>query len=167
MPRPTINLEPYREEISSLYQTGSNIASIIEILSNQYDLRISERTLRARLSGWGIQKYNHAVMKDTVLHARIKVLMYQVGLNEVEIIDVLNREGFKLSPRTYKYVRHQLGLLQFTTNPILEQQQVEKVLEKLRTEISNGQLEGYGRRMLYHHFRSNGFQIARYVHIYI
>jgi hypothetical protein len=104
MPRPTINLEPYREEISSLYQTGLTIASIIEILTNQYGLQISERMIRARLSGWGIQKYNHAVMKDTVLHACIKVLMYQVGLNEVEILDILQREGFQLSPCIYKYV---------------------------------------------------------------
>jgi hypothetical protein len=35
------------------------------------------------------KKYNDAVMKDTVLYACIKVLMYQVSLNKVEILDIL------------------------------------------------------------------------------
>ncbi|OJJ07710.1 hypothetical protein ASPVEDRAFT_46950 [Aspergillus versicolor CBS 583.65] len=87
--------------------------------------------------------------------------MYQVGLNEEEILHVLQLEGFNIQARTLKYVRQRQGLLRRTTNTIADQAIVEGVLKQLRTELSSGQIEGYGMRMLYHHFRSQGFLIAR------
>jgi hypothetical protein len=59
---------------------------------------------------WGVHKVNCIVLKDIVLHARIKVLMYQVGLLEVEILHVLKCEGWDIEACTLKYIQHQLGL---------------------------------------------------------
>ncbi|KAL4860412.1 hypothetical protein BDV12DRAFT_191720 [Aspergillus spectabilis] len=163
MPHPSINLEPYREEISNLYQTGTFPGTIIELLANRYGIQVGLRTLKARLTMWGITKQNRTAATDQVLHARIKVLMYQVGLEEHEILHILQAEGFNIQARTLKYVRHRLGLLRHTTNTIADQAEVERVLTQLRTELSNGQIEGYSRRMLYHHFRNQGFLISRYL----
>lgn len=167
MPRPSINLEPYREEISNLYQTGTIPDSITKLLYNRHGIQVTSRTIKARLSKWGIQKQNRTASTDEVLHARIKVLMYQVGLNEEEILHVLQLEGFNIQARTLKYVRQRQGFLRRTTNTIADQAIVEGVLKQLRTELSSGQIEGYGMRMLYHHFRSQGFLIARYIIKYI
>ncbi|KAL4872283.1 hypothetical protein BDV12DRAFT_183231 [Aspergillus spectabilis] len=161
MPPPTINLEPYQQEISSLYRSNTSSKSIAEILGNQYGIQVKARTIESRLNRWGVKKQNRTAANDPVLHARIKILMYQVGLEEDEILHVLQHEGFYISARTLKYVRHLLGLFRRTTNTILDQQQVEQVLEKLRTDLSNGQIEGYGQRMLHTYFRSQGFLIGR------
>jgi hypothetical protein len=104
MPRPSINLEPYREVISDLYQAGTIPGSIVELLANRYGVEVSPRTIKVRLSSWGIQKQNRTASTDTVLHAQIKVLMYQVGLEEDEILHVLQSQG--IQTRTFKYVRH-------------------------------------------------------------
>jgi hypothetical protein len=106
MPRPSINLEPYREEISHLYRTNVSRVDIARTLQRRYGIQVSDATIKLCLKIWGIQKVNYTALKDTVLHARIKVLMYQVGLLEVKILHVLSCEGWNIQPRTLKYVRH-------------------------------------------------------------
>jgi hypothetical protein len=53
-------------------------------------------------------------------------------------------------------------MLYWTLNPVRDQEQVNTVMETLRTELASGQIEGYGRRMLATHFRSQGLLIGRY-----
>jgi hypothetical protein len=161
MPRPSINLEPYREEISHLYRTNVSRVDIARTLQSWYGIQVSDDTIKLRLKVWGIQKVNHTASKDTVLHARIKVLMYQVGLSEVEILHVLRCEGWNIQPRTLKYVRHQLGLYRRTTNPVADQAEVDRVLNQLHTDLATGLIEGYGRRLLHQHFKNQGFLLGR------
>jgi hypothetical protein len=161
MPRPSINLEPYREEISHLYRTNVSRVDIARTLQSWYGIQVSDATIKLRLKVWGIQKVNHTASKDTVLHARIKVLMYQVGLSEVEILHVLRCEGWNIQPRTLKYVRHQLGLYRRTTNPVADQAEVDRVLNQLHTDLATGLIEGYGRRLLHQHFKNQGFLLGR------
>jgi hypothetical protein len=160
MPRPSINLEPYKDEISTLYKSGKSPPTIAMLLGNRYDIQVSERTIKTRLSIWGIHKTNRTASKDTVLHARIKVLLYQVGLSENEILHVLQLEGWNIQPRTLKYVRHQKGLLLRTVNPIADQAEVERVLNQLRTDLATGQIEGYSIGMLIGTLRTKDFRLA-------
>ncbi|KAL2829038.1 hypothetical protein BDW59DRAFT_142763 [Aspergillus cavernicola] len=53
--------------------------------------------------------------------------MYQVGLNEAEILKILQLEGFDIQARTLKYIRHSLGLVHWTTNPVINQAKVERL----------------------------------------
>jgi hypothetical protein len=171
MPRPSINLEPYQEEISHLYRTNVSRRDIAQLLENRYGIKVSDATIKLRLQIWGVHKVNRTASKDTVLHARIKVLMYQVGLSEVEILHVLKCEGWDIEARTLKYIRHQLGLYRRTTNTAADQAEVNRVLNQLRTELATGQIEGYGMRMLHQHFKNQGFLLARstlpYIYIYV
>ncbi|KAL4766702.1 hypothetical protein BDW60DRAFT_221101 [Aspergillus nidulans var. acristatus] len=160
MPRPSINLEPYRDEISTLYKSGKSPPTIAMILGDRYGIQVRERTIKTRLSIWGIQKVNRTASADTVLHARITVLLYQVGLSEDEIIYVLQHEGWNIQPRTLKHVRHQQGLLRRTVNPTADQAEVERVLNQLRADLATGQIEGNGVGMVYQHFKNQGFQIG-------
>ncbi|KAL3429984.1 hypothetical protein BDV09DRAFT_189660 [Aspergillus tetrazonus] len=89
--------------------------------------------------------------------------MYHVGLNEAEILKILQLEGFDIKACTLKYIRHSLGLVHWTTNPVINQAKVERVINTLYTELSTGQIEGYGRRMLYTYFKSQGLLISRYL----
>ncbi|KAL4933488.1 uncharacterized protein BDV17DRAFT_252101, partial [Aspergillus undulatus] len=161
MPRPAINLDPYRLEISQLYLAGETPDSIALNLAAKYQISVTAPTIKVRLRTWGIRKQNRTAARDEALHARIKVLVYQVGLEEKELLQVLQREGFNIQPRTLKYVRHSLGIFRRVSNPITAQAQVESVLSHLRTALASGQIEGYGRKMLHQHIRSQGFMISR------
>ena len=44
-------------------------------------------------------------------HARIKVLFYQVGLEETDVITVLHQDGYAINRRTLRRIRKGLGLV--------------------------------------------------------
>ena len=112
MPRTAINLEPYKAEIINLYTENIPCDSIIEQLARSYNITVSERTLRTRLRGWGIQKQNRTVGTNEVLHARIKVLFYQIGLKENELLEVLQQDSFNISACILQYLHQKLRLYQ-------------------------------------------------------
>ncbi|KAL4778269.1 hypothetical protein BJX76DRAFT_343728 [Aspergillus varians] len=86
MPRPPIDLEPYQEEIINLYQAGTSPESIAKLLGNQYSIQVASSST------------------NKVLHAWIKVLIYQVSLNKDKILYVLQSEGFNIQTYILKYV---------------------------------------------------------------
>ncbi|KAL4976867.1 hypothetical protein BDW66DRAFT_159305 [Aspergillus desertorum] len=167
MPRPSIDLEPYRQEICGLYQAGTVVDNIAKLLANKYYINVTPRTLKTRLKKWGISKQNRTATNDKALHGRIKVLMYQVGLDEAEMLKVLQLEGFDIQARTLKYIRHSLGLVQWTANPVINQAKVEKVLDTPCTELSTGHIEGYGQRMLYTEFKTPLMHIHAIIWVYV
>ena len=91
----------------------------------------------------------------------------KLALNEADILKILHLEGFDIQARTLKYIRHSLGLVYWTTNPVINQAKVEKLLDTLLTELSTSKIEGNGRRMLYTQFMSRGLLISRYTPEYI
>ncbi|KAL4732831.1 hypothetical protein BDV11DRAFT_210663 [Aspergillus similis] len=159
--RPSINLEPYKNEITRLYLNNTVPNRIAEYLADSHGISATPRTIEARLRKWGIRKSNRTASTDKVLQARIMILFYQVRLEEKELLKVLNLDGFKVGASTLKYLRHKLGLLRHTTSPMASQAQVEALLSKFRMEHKDGQIEGHGKTFLHHHFRSQGLFVAR------
>ncbi|KAL4951453.1 hypothetical protein BDW69DRAFT_38599 [Aspergillus filifer] len=58
MPRPAINLDPYRLEISQLYLAGETPDSIALNLAAKYQISVTAPTIKVRLRTWGIRKQN-------------------------------------------------------------------------------------------------------------
>ncbi|KAL5362969.1 hypothetical protein BJX96DRAFT_167093 [Aspergillus floccosus] len=84
--RKAINLEPYRDEIILLYSSSTS----------KYNLQISKRTLKNRLQQWEIRRQDRTITSNSLLHARIRVLFFQVGLEDKELLSVLQKEGFSI-----------------------------------------------------------------------
>ncbi|RJE22166.1 hypothetical protein PHISCL_05486 [Aspergillus sclerotialis] len=114
--RLSINLEPYKDEITGLYLNNIVPNKIAEYLANFYGISATPRTIEARLRRWGIKKSNRTASTDQVLHARIMVLFHQVGLEEKQLLKDLRLDSFKIKASTLKYLRHKLGLFRRTTN---------------------------------------------------
>lgn len=110
MPRQQINLEPYREEIITLFQRGISSDSIGRILQSRYNIQVKERTIQSRLRLWGIRKRSRTTTADEVLHARIKVLFMQDKLTDKAMLKLLREDGYEISERTLRRLRFQLGL---------------------------------------------------------
>ncbi|OOQ88952.1 hypothetical protein PEBR_09984 [Penicillium brasilianum] len=110
MPRQQINLEPYRDEIITLFQHGISSDSISRTLESRYNIQVKERTIQSRLRKWGIRKRSRTTTADEVLHARIKVLFMQDRLTDKAMLKLLRQDGYDISERTLRRLRFQLGL---------------------------------------------------------
>lgn len=110
MPRQQINLEPYRDEIITLFQHGISSDSISRTLESRYNIQVKERTIQSRLRKWGIRKRSRTTTADEVLHARIKVLFIQDRLTDKAMLKLLRQDGYDISERTLRRLRFQLGL---------------------------------------------------------
>ncbi|KAL5051343.1 hypothetical protein BDW71DRAFT_193744 [Aspergillus fruticulosus] len=102
---PSINLEPYKDEITGLYLNNTVPNRITEYLADSYGISTTPHTIEARLWRWG------------VLHAQI-----------MELLKVLQLDGFKIEALILKYLRHKLGLFCCTTNSMASQAQYRDCL---------------------------------------
>jgi hypothetical protein len=94
--------------------------------------------------------------------ARIQVLFFQVGLEDLDILTVLRDEGFKIGKYTLIRLRFELGLKRRVCG-VEAMQEADRLVRRLVTEeLEKGVIDGYGRRYLATHFRQNGHIVARY-----
>lgn len=161
MPRPTIDLEPYKAEITALYQRNEPVVAIQDYLKESFNLQLSKRTLESRLQEWGLLHQDRTVSINTDVQARIKVLFFQVGLEDKDILYVLHQEGVTLASRTLRRMRKSLGLVRRTDSLFERQCQTEAILQALLEESEKGRIQGFGRRLLYQHMRTRGHIITR------
>ena len=163
MVRPAIDLEPYKAQIIHLYQDGRTTTAISTFLQRQCDVQVHPHTVNSRLQGWGIEtKHLRTAQGDPVIKERIKELFFQIGLEDTELLKVLQSEGFKINARTLQRVRTELGLVQRTDNPDKQHVQQEQALKGLLKEIEAGTIEGYGKEMLHRHMRRAGYIVPRF-----
>ena len=152
MVRPTIDLEPYKAQIIHLYQSGKNATEIALSLQQEHDIKSHPRTVSSRLQAWGVRKYNpRSVRKEPALLERVKELFYKMGLEDTEILAVLQSEGFQINARTLRHVRMELGLVRRTDDPSQQEAQEKLALQGLIQEAEAGTIEGYGKELLYRH----------------
>lgn len=110
MPRQQINLEPYRDEIISLFEHGISSDSISRTLESRHHIQVKERTIQSRLRKWGIRKRHRTTTADEALHARIKLLFMEDRLTDKAMLKLLRQDGYHISERTLRRLRFQLGL---------------------------------------------------------
>jgi hypothetical protein len=163
MVRPTIGLELYKAQIINLYQDGRTPAAISTLLQQEHDLKVSPRTVSYRLQSWGAQKYNpRAVRRQPSLQHRVQELFYDMGLEDSDLLEVLQSEGFQINARTLRRVRMELGLFRRIDDPDQRKIRDQTALEGLVQEANAGTIEGYGRELLHRHMRRAGYIVPRF-----
>jgi septum formation topological specificity factor MinE len=110
MPRQQINLEPFREEIISLFHHGVSSDAISRTLESRHNIQVKERTIQSRLRKWGIRKRHRTTTSDEALHSRIQMLFVEERLTDKAMLRVLQQEGYGISERTLRRLRFKLGL---------------------------------------------------------
>lgn len=160
--RPPIDLESYKQEIVTLFLSGSTADSIADHLLQLYEItNISGRTIRRRLNTWGISK-RQKTEDSPQLRARISVLFYQCCLADKEMLGVLQQEGYTLGEYGLQRIRLNLGLSRKIS--ILDREKADaKLLEIVQEELDKGTIEGYGRGYLHTYFRQHGHCFSRYI----
>jgi hypothetical protein len=160
MPRTSIDLEPFKEEILQLVQDGLSSANIAAHFRVRHGFTVSERTIKSRLQGWGTRRRNLNVNTDSRLRDRIRALFFEQGLEDKEMLRVLQDEGFPISLGSLGRLRRTLNLRR-RENPAQADQRNPDLKELIKEELAKGTIVGYGKELLYRHFRSLGVIVSR------
>ena len=156
---PAVDIEPYRDEIISLSQTGASSKAISDSLRSTYSLNISPRTIHRRLETWGIVPSTSA--KDTALHDRLRTLIFQLSLSDQQILPILQTEGYKISNRTIRRLRNQLGIHRRVVSAEGKADRAVEIQQVIESEINIGEIEGFGKNLLHNHLRRHGYLFPR------
>ena len=160
MPRPAIDLEPYRSYIIELSEQKTTVKDIIRLLQQQHNITVSERTIRSRMSEWNHKTYQHTD-DSSELRLRITNLFINCCLKDDDILEVLRHEDFEIGEQRLVRIRKELGLLR-RISTIEEGQAADVQLRQIvRDELEKGTIQGFGRGYLYTHFRGLGHIASR------
>ena len=161
MPRATIDLEEQRGIITSWHEMGTTDVEIRDRLRTQYDLEISRNTFWRRLKDWNLEQ-NTTTIDSPELGTRISYLFLTQGFSDSKIFHVLKSEGFEIGTRALARIRRELSLYRRLT-AYERLQQEEEMRTIIQIELDKGEIEGYGRRLLYTYFQTSGVLALRLV----
>ena len=147
----SINLESYKAEIISLFQNDNTSASIVSILENKYNFKITEYTIKTCLQEWNICKQNHSVISDIIFHTQLKILFFQNDLEKKKLLHTLQNKKFEIISKTLKRLWFQLGL-QHCMNSTEAQQQVNEIIQIIQNKLEKETIERYKKELLHCHF---------------
>ena len=160
MARPKINLENCRVEITRLFNENLTYERICEVLQTRYQITISKRTLKRTLQQWQLARRVN-VRETQELRARIAYLFLIEGFNDDEILHCLQVDGHRIEKTALERIRRSQGLWRRLS--VFERDQQEDQLRAIiQTELDEGEIEGYGRRLLHCHFKTAGVMTTRY-----
>jgi hypothetical protein len=159
MPAAKINLDLYKEEIIQLYLDSPSAESIPPHLLRRYNVRVSLKTIKRRLTEWGITK-RIRTEDSPQLRARISALFFECCATDKEMMYILKKEGYRISEWSLRNIRKKLGLNRRVSRFNREEAD-RRLREVVQEELDNGLIEGYGRGYLYHHFRNQMHIVSR------
>jgi uncharacterized protein len=106
----TTDLEPYRSYIVKLFSDDDlPVIDVARRLNLEHGLDISERTISRRLTAWQIPRKKTRVPATQDLRDRI-VFHYNKNLNDEQIAEALQAEGFEIKARNLARLRQKLNL---------------------------------------------------------
>ncbi|KAK1989653.1 hypothetical protein LX36DRAFT_497281 [Colletotrichum falcatum] len=162
MPRPRIDLEPFRDDIHEKFQAGWKYSAIISFLSESKSIEVSLATFERYLRKWNFRREIRTEF-STPLLSRIFELFFNQRLTDKYILLTLKNEGFQISPTGLKDIRkcHQLWRRQSKEQLTVA---YSKATEYFRTnDDDTHRIRSFGREFLYTYMRQQGHVISRNV----
>jgi len=111
MPRPTHEVDRYREHIKKWYEEGIPRSQIKDRLEENFNLSVSVATLTRRINEWGFEKQR----QRTVESPEPVENMFRIGLTEKQTFCVLRRQDFSISRHGLAQIR--LEVARVATSP--------------------------------------------------
>ena len=160
--RPKLDLNLYKDFIVQLFHEDYTLPQICNRLERDFSITVARSTLLRRFKIWDISK-RQRTMETPELCARIQILFFDMGLDDTEMLLVLNAEGYQLGKTGLEGLRKKLGLIR-RLNSGVQREEADKLVEDVvQQELVKGVIQGYGREYLYRHFRRSGYIFARYI----
>ena len=158
MPRPTINLDVYREEIEQrLLQRHQTHAEVIAWLKSK-GISIAPKTLKRRCKDWGATR--RVTASDAVVVAQVEEQYFSTHKDDDAIASALENQGLHISARQVCEIRLANGWLRRTRDATEIAEQRTETFARVEAALQEGTYRAYGRGFLQSYLRLNGY-IAR------
>jgi hypothetical protein len=159
--RTIVDLSLYKAQIIIWFQDENKTAlEIVQLLRESYDKQVALRTVQRRLKDWNITKHTQAENTAT-LRARIAYIFCILGFTDSEILHALKHEGYRIEMTLLVRIQREQKLWRWLS--VFDWAALEEQLrEAIKDELDKGSIEGYGRRLLYTHFRTTRFIATRF-----
>ncbi|KAK6429026.1 hypothetical protein LTR95_014827 [Oleoguttula sp. CCFEE 5521] len=155
------DLEERRAWVERRIANSYQQSTILQELQQIFDIKISIRTLRRRLQSWEIQARRRPDVVDTpLLRARVAHCFFILRASDESVCRILDRDGFVIGPTRMARMRKDMGLYKRVPSEHREVAERE-MMEVLRRELQDGNMEDLGRRMLYEYMRMRYSLVSR------
>jgi hypothetical protein len=159
MPTPTIDLKPFRNLITTWFQDDLSSHDIAKRLAEGHQVVCTGRTIERRLKEWNVTK-RACVVETMALRLKITSMFY-MNFPDDMIVRALNEEGCLIGKRAVVRIQKAQGCQRRLT--VWEQAEANlKLWEIVKKELDNGNIEGYGKELLYRYFCTKGINTTRY-----
>ena len=98
------------------------------------------------------------ITSNTLLHAWIQILFYQVSLEDKDMLHILQAEDFDIDDWTLKRLHVQLDLQHCMMKA---QQQTDEIIQKIQEELKQETIKRYEKKLLHYHFKSKDLIVAQ------
>jgi hypothetical protein len=150
--RPKLDLCAWQTKIEEWREASWSYEDMRIAIQQESGIAISLATFKRRLHEMGIQ--TRFMTEDTLeLRTRVAYIFSALRLNDVDTVDILERDGFGVNVCGLGRLRREIGLKKRT-----RQADVEEVDEHLRlllrVELDTNKISGFGEGHLYNYMRS-------------
>ena len=124
MPRPSLNFEPYRDEITERWNCGDSQEDIRTWLQNEglkhrctaLFIRLiianrifSDRVFKYKVKEWGLTRYIQSDNTE-VMRIHLMYLYWELALDDDEILFALRADGFAIQRWRLQEIRLSIGM---------------------------------------------------------
>ena len=110
--RPRIDIDRFRDQIQEAWDFGLSISDILDLINDeliQQDQVLALRTLKRRLSEWGLSRQTRTEVNEVLIN-RVRLYFFKYGYSDTSILRDLRREGFTISEKALRAIRWQNGM---------------------------------------------------------
>jgi hypothetical protein len=113
MPKPQINLQPFKGLITTWFNDDISSDDIAKRLADEHNVVCTARTIERRLKEWGVAK--RVRIQETV-GLRLKIAsMYYINFSDDIIVRALNKEGYQIRKTSVVRIRKTQGCKRWMT----------------------------------------------------
>jgi hypothetical protein len=158
MVRPSLDLEPFREEIQILITERLTLEDIARIIRDTHGNACSHRTLKRRVKAWGIiqrKRPDNAPEIEAFVDARFH---YSFD-NDKDLARKLQRDNYDVTEYHIRALRWKNGWLRRASDKSALKLQQAECLQRVEQALAEGSVRQYGAGMLTSFFRGQGVHL--------
>lgn len=158
MPRPSIDLEPFRIEIEQQLNGGSTQEQVRTWLASQ-GVTISKNIISARVNAWGVSRHSEIEDSNPQLLAAIEFEFHSTHHDDQEIALAIISQGLHTTQNQVKKLRLAHNWRRRNDGEEMMKAR-EETFARVRAALNEGTCRSYGRGLLKTYLRLNGY-VAR------
>jgi hypothetical protein len=155
---PKTHIDEFYDDIVELRLQRLPLPRIYQFLAD-HNVDISLETLKRRIRIWDLPLPTDSIWDHWDLACLMYTLFYIYGMDDTQMLHILEfRHGYPLTRGRMVRYRFEMGMRRRSHDAEAADNEARAMIQR---DYPSGQIRGYGKDLLYAHFRSGGCLIAR------